>query len=158
MTKRPMRVYADTSVFGGTRDDIFAAGSNAFFEQVRKGRFQLVVSELVEKELREAPEAVRVVFQEFLSDMEVVYESDPALLLQRAYLDAGVVTRHWSDDALHVALASVSDCSVIVSWNFKHIVNLRRIRLYNAINVIHGYGPIEIRSPMEVLEYDDQVR
>jgi hypothetical protein len=58
----------------------------------------------------------------------------PALMLQQAYLDAGVVTPNWADDALHVALASVSECSVIVSWNFQHIVNLRRIPLYNAIS------------------------
>lgn len=151
-----MRVYADTSVFGGTHDDLFEAGSNAFFEQVRKGRFQLVVSELVEKELRGAPKAVRAVFAELLPDMEVVQESAPALILQQAYLDARVVTPNWADDALHVALASVSECSVIVSWNFQHIVNLRRIPLYNAISMIHGYRSIEIRSPMEILEYDDQ--
>ena len=156
--KRAMRVYADTSVFGGTRDDLFEAGSNAFFEQVRNGRFQLVVSGLVEKELRGAPEAVRAVFEEFLPDMEVIQESRAGLLLQQAYLDAGIVTPNWADDALHVALASVSECSAIVSWNFHHIVNLRRISLYNAISMLHGYRPIEIRSPVEVLEYDDPVR
>ena len=156
--KGPMRIYADTSVFGGTQDDIFEAGSTAFFEQVRKGHFQLVVSGLVEKELRGAPEAVRAVFEELLPAMEVVQESEAALSLQQAYLDAGVVTPNWADDALHVALASVSECAAIVSWNFQHIVNLRRISLYNAVSMLHGYRSIEIRSPLEVLEYDDPVR
>jgi hypothetical protein len=158
MMKGPMRVYADTSVFGGTRDTIFKESSTAFLAQVRQGRFRLVASELVEKELQSAPAPVRLVFEEFLPDMEVVTESDSALLLQRAYLDAGVVTPNWADDALHVALATVSECSVIVSWNFQHIVNLKRIPLYNAVNMMRGYRPIEIRSPMEVLEYDDEVR
>lgn len=75
--------------------------------------------------------------------------------LQQAYLNTGVVSPNWSDDALHVALASVSECAVIVSWNFKHIVNLRRISLYNAVNMIYGYRSLEIRSPLEILEYED---
>jgi len=158
MTKRPMRVYADTSVFGGIQDDIFEAGSNAFFEQVRKGRFHLVVSGLVEKELREAPEAVRALFEELLPVTQIVRESAAALLLQQAYLHTGVVSSNWADDALHVALASVSECAAIVSWNFQHIVNMRRISLYNAANMLHGYRSIEIRSPLEVLEYDDPIR
>jgi len=154
--KQPMRVYADTSVFGGTQDDIFEEASNLFFEQVRKGHFQLVVSGLVEQELRHAPPEVQAIFNELLPMVEVVEESKAALSLQQAYLDNGVVTPKWSDDALHVALASISECTVIVSWNFKHIVNLKRISLYNAISMLHGYRSIEIRSPIEVLDNDEQ--
>lgn len=154
--RRVMRVYADTSVFGGTCDIIFEASSKAFFDQVRLGRFRLVVSELVQKELEQAPVPVRMVFEEFLPDMDVVADLGSGLLLQRSYLDSGIVTPKWDDDALHVALASVCECSVIVSWNFRHIVNLKRIRLYNAVNVLHGYSAIEIRTPLEVLEYDDE--
>lgn len=99
---------------------------------------------------------MRIVFEQFLPDTEVVVESGPGLLLQCAYLDSGVLTPNWADDALHVALASVSECSVIVSWNFRHIVNLKRIRQYNAVNMLQGYPAIEIRTPLEVLEYDDE--
>lgn len=81
-----------------------------------------------------------------------------ALSLQQAYLDNGVLTSNWADDALHVALASISECTAIVSWNFKHIVNLKRISLYNAVSMLHGYRSIEIRSPLEVLEYDDSTQ
>ncbi len=136
--KKPMRVYADTSVFGGTQDAIFETASAMFFEQVRNRQFQLVVSGLVEKELRCAPVAIRSFFERLLPVMEVVQESEAALLLQQAYLNAGIVTPNWADDALHVALASVSECAVIVSWNFTHIVNLRRISLYNAVSMLHG--------------------
>ena len=156
--KVPMRIYADTSVFGGIQDDVFASASNMFFEQVREGHFHLVVSGLVEQELRKAPAAVRAVFEEFLPVMEVVQESEAALSLQQAYLDNGVLTSNWADDALHVALASISECAAIVSWNFKHIVNLKRISLYNAVSMLHGYRSIEIRSPLEVLEYDDSTQ
>jgi predicted nucleic acid-binding protein len=154
--RRPVRVYADTSVFGGTGDEVFADASRAFFDQVRRGRFQLVISDLVAKELRRAPEAPRRLFEDLLPDVDVAGESDQAVALQQAYLDARILTPNWADDALHVALATVSECAVIVSWNFRHIVNLRRISLYNAINMMNGYRPIEIRSPLEILEYDSE--
>ena len=57
---------------------------------------------------------------------EIVDVSKEALQLRDAYLKAGIVTLKYSDDALHVALASVSNCSLIVSWNFKHIVHFEK--------------------------------
>ncbi|MDJ0509521.1 MAG: hypothetical protein QNJ64_09750 [Crocosphaera sp.] len=57
-------------------------------------------------------------------------------------------------DALHVALASVSGCSMIVSWNFKHIVHFQKIPLYRAINAVKGYAQIDIYSPLEVINYE----
>ena len=62
----------------------------------------------------------------------------------------------YSDDALHVAVATVSGCSLIVSWNFKHIVHFQKIPLYNAINAIQGYPQIAIFSPLEVIRYEDE--
>lgn len=50
---------------------------------------------------------------------------------------------------LHVALATIAGCNMIVSWNFKHLVNFRRIPLFNAVKVLNGYKPISIYSPME---------
>lgn len=88
--------------------------------------------------------------------MEVVQGSGPALTLQQAYLETGVVTSNRTDDVLLIALACVSESSVIIIWNFKHIINLRRILLYNTISVIHGYRSIEFRPPMEILGYDDE--
>jgi predicted nucleic acid-binding protein len=154
--KSPTRVYADTSVFGGAEDEIFAAASRAFFEQVREGRFSLVVSVVVEQELSAAPERIRAIFQEFLPVTEVLHDLSAGVKLQRAYLDAGVVSKNWAEDAMHVALATTSSCDVIVSWNFRHIVNLRRISMYNAVSMLNGYRSIEIRSPLEILDYDER--
>ncbi len=75
--------------------------------------------------------------------------------LQQAYLDAGIVSTQYADDALHVAIATVSDCALIVSWNFKHIVHFRKIPRYNSINVVNGYRPLSIFSPLEVLDYEE---
>ena len=69
--------------------------------------------------------------------------------------DAQVVSRKWAADALHVPTATVNGCRAIVSWNFKHIVNYRRIPLYNGVNQMQGYGPIAIHTPPEVTHDED---
>jgi len=111
MNIRLLRVYADTSVFGGVFDEEFEEASRMFFNQVRSGRFHLVTSAIVQEEIELAPVEVRNFFDEMLELMEIVDVSDEALQLQRAYLDARVVSQRWSVDALHVALANVAECS-----------------------------------------------
>ncbi len=75
--------------------------------------------------------------------------------LQQAYLDAKIVTPQMAVDALHVSLATVAECAMIVSWNFRHIVHFRKIRLYNAVNALNGYREIAIHSPYEVIGYEE---
>ena len=151
-----MRVYADSSVFGGVADDEFAEPSRLFFEGVARGRFTLVVSTEVLRELSDAPEVVRTQFDKIPEQyLENVPVSPQVESLADAYLAAGVLGRGSRSDALHVAAATVANADLIVSWNFRHIVNYHRISRYNAVNVLNGYQPIEIRSPAE-LAYDDQ--
>jgi predicted nucleic acid-binding protein len=147
-----IRVYADTSVFGGVFDDEFEAPSRTFFDQVRSGRFQLVTSALVQEEIDPAPVQVQELFNQILPVVEVIEVSEKTLRLRDAYLEAGIVSSQWSEDALHVALATVSGCSLIVSWNFKHIVHFEKIPLYNAVNVLNGYSNVGIFSPLEVIQ------
>ena len=152
---RPLRVYVDTCVFGGAFDQEFSAATLAFFTQVRSGRFLLVVSALVRVEIETAPLPVQELMTEMLPFSETVYPTDEALQLQTAYLDAGILTPKWGDDALHVALATVMQCDLIVSWNFRHIVHFQKVPRYNAVNTLNGYGPIAINTPAEVLTYDE---
>ena len=98
-----IRIYADTSVFGGVFDEEF----------------------------------------------------EEAIKLQQAYTEAKILSVKYSTDALHVALATISQSSLIVSWNFKHIVNFQKIPRYNAVNKLNGYKEIAIYSPLEVIEYED---
>lgn len=71
--------------------------------------------------------------------------------MAESYLRRGIIGKGSQNDVLHVAIATVGRADVVVSWNFKHIVNLGRIRLFNSVNIEHGYGIIEIRTPKEVL-------
>ena len=145
-----MLVYVDTSVFGGVFDPEFERASKAFFDRVRDGAFEVVVSPVVVDELKHAPVAVRQLFDELEPSFARVDPDEAAYTLRRAYLDAHVVSTKWAADALHVAMATVSGCRAIVSWNFKHIVNYKRIPLYNEVNQKQGYGPIAIHSPQEM--------
>ncbi|MGK7959716.1 type II toxin-antitoxin system VapC family toxin [Crocosphaera sp.] len=149
-----IRVYADTSVFGGVFDDEFKDETIAFFDLVKQRKFQLVISSVVSREIQPAPEKVKDFFKEMITYAELVEITSSALQLRQGYIDAGVVTNKSMLDALHVALASVSGCSMIVSWNFKHIVHFQKIPLYRAINAVKGYAQIDIYSPLEVINYE----
>lgn len=150
-----MLVYVGTSVFGGAFDARFSRDSLVFFDRIRDGSFDAVVSALVIAELAGAPAPVREFFGSIESRLLHADVDDAAYALRRAYLDAGVVSAKWAADALHVAMATVVGCRAIVSWNFKHIVNFRRIPLYNGVNQVEGYGPIAIHTPQEVV-FDEE--
>jgi predicted nucleic acid-binding protein len=156
MADRPRRVYADTSVYGGVREAELSGPSKAFFDRVRNGHFVLVSSPLVEQEVAGAPKEVLDFALAMFRFAEPVDITDPAVRLQQAYVRAGIVGASTSADALHVALASVAGCAMIVSWNFRHIVHFDKIPLYNAVNTLEGHGPIGIYSPLEVIRYEGE--
>ena len=148
-----MRIYIDTSVVGGVFDQEFQKGSQSFFENVDSGDHILVVSELLRSELLDAPERVRTYLDRFKGNQIEEVKLDIDILdLADFYVSERVVGATSLADCQHIAAATVYRADALVSWNFKHIVNLRRIRGYNAVNLKHGHPMIEIRTPIEVLE------
>ncbi len=153
---RQLRVYVDTSVFGGTQDEEFRKPSRRFFERVLRGESTVIVSPVTYSELEQAPEAVQRVVDDLPEGaIEQVALSQEARELAKAYVDAGVLSESSLDDAAHVATATVARADLIVSWNFRHIVNFDRIRKFNAVNLMMGYPTLSVCSPMEVA-YGDQ--
>jgi predicted nucleic acid-binding protein len=151
------RAYIDTSVFGGLYDEEFAEVTEQFLQQVRDGTFAVLVSALTTAELDEAPENVRRVLHELPpAQIEPVPLSEEVRALADEYVRAGVLGRASLDDATHVAAATVAGADLIVSWNFRHIVNYNRIRGFNAVNVRKGYQTITILSPREVANVDEE--
>jgi hypothetical protein len=111
---------------------------------------------VVEAEIEPAPERIRSFFDGYAAEKAIIAVPDQAALdMQMKYVAAGVVREKSLGDALHVAIATVSGCDLIVSWNFRHIVHFEKISKYNAVNVLNGYGQIGIYSPSEVIHYDD---
>jgi len=149
------RIYTDTSVLGGCEDEEFRDPSRALVETFVRGEMTLVLSELALRELEAAPVLVRrVVASVPDAHIEPVSLSPEAEELAAAYIAESAVGAGMRADALHIALATVARVDVLVSWNFKHIVNLRRIHAYNAVNLKMGYPLLEIRTPREVLGDD----
>ena len=146
-----MKVYIDTSVFGGFFDREFSEPSRIFFDKIKRRKLTLATSPVVQAEIEPSPENVRKLFDEMMAMADIVQVDNAALALQESYLKQGIITANSSNDALHVALATVSKCDLIVSWNFKHIVHFEKISKYNAINTLQAYSEIGIFSPLEVI-------
>ena len=142
-------------MFGGVFDEEFAEPSKEFFAEVESGRFTLVVSAVVQAEITSAPDEVQEFFQRVVANASIAELTQEVLELRNAYLRAGVVTTKSTDDAAHVALATVAGCRMIISWNFKHIVHFQKIPRYNAVNALEGHPTIDIFSPSQVIDYDD---
>jgi len=148
---KPLRVYADTSVFGGYFDAKFAAESQRFFNLVRAGRVKLLLSEVVVRELAGAPARVRELLTSLPDGaLAQVALTQDVIDLRNAYLAAGILDAQSRDDATHVAAATVARADAIVSWNFKHIVRIDKMRAYNQVNLQTGFGLLSIVSPQEV--------
>ena len=156
--KRKWRLYLDTSVFGGCFDahEAWDVDSLRVMGYILGGKAELLTSEVVEKELAAAPQKIRALYEGVPGDCKrTVPVTAEAEDLAEAYLNAGVVSRRWEEDCQHVALATIARADAIVSWNFKHIVRMDRIRGFNAVNVAEGYAMMQIVSPKEVNLDDD---
>ncbi len=148
-----MQVYAETSIFGALSFQAaaqFRIPSEQFFDKVRAGQYELVVSAVVEEELSHpsTPAEVVLVFREMVQQHAVfIADSPEARRLRDAYLAAGVLKPAAANDALHVAYASVAGVPLLTSWDRGELVKVSRIAGFNQVNAQLGYGPIQILLP-----------
>jgi predicted nucleic acid-binding protein len=150
------RIYLDTSVFGGYFDDEFEDHTIPFFERIKSGEYIVLFSSVTQDELELAPENVKVLVKSLRIDLsEFIDTTEEAIDLATEYITEKVVGKTSFADCLHIALATINRADFLVSWNFKHIVNVERIRGYNSINIKNGYRQLEIPSPREFEKYED---
>ncbi len=145
------RIYIDTSVFGGYFDAEFDESTKSFFNILNSRKITILVSEILELEIYKAPDHIIDLF-ESLSNIERIELTDESKQLAEMYIVEKVVGRTSIADCQHIALATFFKADVLVSWNFKHIVNLERIRGYNSVNFREGYQMTEIRTPNEIFK------
>ena len=150
----PPRIYIDTSVFGGKFDEEFKADTDVFFQQIENGLFRVLVSTVTVQEILPAPDNVRNFFS-MIKKNEILANTDEAIELQNEYYAKRILGESSYNDGLHIALATIARVDYIVSWNFKHFVNVNKIRAFNAVNLSCGYNLIDIRTPREVLFDED---
>lgn len=150
------RIYLDTSVIGRCHDEEFRTWSNGLMKDFRLKNYLPVLSELTFDEISKAPKPVQETLRTLLEyDPEVLEITEVALDLSEEYLNRKILTPKFRDDALHIALASLANVDVLVSWNFRHIVHYDKIRLFNAVNIENGLKSIDIYSPREVTNYEE---
>lgn len=154
--KKP-HIYVDTSVIGGCFDAEFKLWSDALMKDFRQQRYIAVLSDVTAAEIALAPVFVRELHAEILAFPAYVVQVDvEAVSLAQHYSKRSVLGPRFLNDMLHIALATIAGVDVLVSWNFKHIVRLDKIRMFNAINIEQGYKPITIYSPREVISHDEE--
>jgi hypothetical protein len=148
-----LRIYVDTSVFGGCFDREYQESSQAFFQLAFDQRIILLISNLVAIELKYAPPEVRQFFFSLPgAAVESIRRSYESIRLRNLYLNAGVLGPKHLFDADHIALATIAQADLIVSWNFRHMVHPGKIRGFNHINRQEDYPPVDIRTPGEVIK------
>ena len=152
---KKLRLYLDTSVFGGYFDTEFEQYTKPLFERIKKDEFIVLFSTITQNELENAPEQVQELVKGLKVDQtEFLQETDEAVELATSYIDEKVIGMTSYADCLHIALATISRADLLISWNFRHIVNIERIRGYNSVNLKNGYKSIEIRSPRDIGSYE----
>ena len=150
------RIYIDTSVIGGCFDEEFTIWSNQLMAEFISGDKMMVLSDLTLRELELAPEKVRKKIEEIPeNNIELILTEGESETLAKLYVSEGAITDKFYEDALHIANATIQMVHVLASWNFKHIVNLERIKKYNGVNMKNGYPIIEIRTPGEILKPEE---
>ncbi len=147
-----MRIYIDTSVIGGCFDSEFADWSNRLMDEIRSGKKVAIISDQTLQELESAPLRVRELLQTIPSTHLLMVELDEeAKHLAKYYIRENVIGPKHLVDAQHIAMATIHHADFLASWNFKEMVNVYKIRQYNAVNLKQGYSIIDIRTPKELV-------
>ena len=150
------RFYIDTSVYGGYFDEEFMEHTIPLFDRIYSGEYVVLYSTVTQEELENAPEKIKDLVKKIkVEQTEFIETTDEAIDLASEYILEKVVGKTSFADCLHIALATINRADFLISWNFKHIVNIERIRGYNSINIKNGYKQLEIRSPRDFTKYEN---
>ena len=156
MKTKKLNLYIDTSVIGGYFDVEFEEETKMLFDSILNNEFHVIYSSVTVDELIKAPEKVKNLLSLIQNENKTRIElTEEAVMLGDTYITENVVGKTSREDCFHIALATIFKADILVSWNFKHIVNVMRIRGYNAVNLRLGYSTIDIRSPKEIINYEN---
>lgn len=122
--------------------------------KIKSGKYDVYISDVVLRELNDCNEEKRNKLLEYLKEIQfqTVEITDKTMKLAEKFIDFGVLKKKSFDDCQHIATAIVSDCDIIISWNFKHIVNVKTIRGVKVITTMEGFKDLLIYQPTALLE------
>jgi predicted nucleic acid-binding protein len=155
---KQQRIYIDTSIVGGFFDIQFEKETKLLFKRLEEKEIVFVVSDVLFDELEYAPLNVKHLLDNYNDNsLERVVLTEEARELADRYITEKVVGKSSLDDCRHIALATINKVDVLASWNFRHIVNLTRIKGYNGVNLKNGYQTLEIRNPKDLIDYEQGI-
>ena len=157
LIKKKIKLYLDTSII----NYIFAEQlpekmrlTKRLFRYADEAKYEFFVSDVVLRELRAADEPKRTKLLSKVEGIKELLNSSESEELANEYVHNKVISKNFIDDARHVAIAVCNNLDAIVSWNYKHLVNINKTKQINIINEMMGYKHIEIISPEEVGDED----
>ena len=151
-----LRVYLDTSVISHLlQEDVpeKMADTRQLWEMFRNGKYDVYLSTVTLEELKGCSEPKQSELFDYLGliDYTLVQIDDNVADISHQIIEMGILTKKSYDDCQHIGAAIVSECDCIISWNFKHIVNVKTIKGVRAITNLEGYKMIEIWNPSVLL-------
>ena len=153
---RTPTLYLDTSVLGGYFDDEFKEATQELWRQMEQSRFRFLTSLVTVDELTEAPERVRELLGTGFTAGNILEVTEEMEQLATAYMSQAILTPKYSDDARHVAVCTVARIDYLVSWNFRHLVNVEREKGFNVVNLLQEYPALRIVNPLELIYGDKE--
>jgi len=154
------KIYLETTLFNfyfDTDRDVLHTDTVKLFAEIAEGKYEAFTSEAVVGELEKAPNPKKDRMLALIGEYGItpLPVNDAVNKLANFYVAEGIIPVKYKTDAVHIAVAAVNGLDTVVSLNFQHIVKPKVKQLANAINLVRGYRPIEIISPMEAIEHED---
>lgn len=157
---RKLKIYLDTSVISHlSAQDTPEKMQDTLklWEDIKDGKYEIVLSDMTTAEVNDCSEPKKQKLLDFIKEIEFepFLENSETKMLANLYIDHNVLTKKSLDDCTHIACAIISNCDIIVSWNFKHLVNHKTISGVKGVNTLGGYREIAIYSPTMLLGGDE---
>lgn len=157
---KKMKVYLDTSVISYLLQEDSPgkmAETRQLWRAFQKGKYDVFLSTVTLREIQNCPEPKRTQFVEYLNGIEytILDITEECSIIAKEMVERGVLTKKSFDDCRHIGAAVINGCDCIISWNFKHIVNMRTIRGVEEITNLEGYRMIDIWTPSVLLEREE---
>lgn len=155
-----MKVYLDTSVISyldqkDTPERM--KETQDMWEFFKKGQYEVYISDVVVYEIKKCSMEKREILLDYLDQIEynIIETDENTVSLAEKFIDFGVLKRKSYDDCRHIAAAVLAGCDIIISWNFKHIVNVKTIQGVKAVTTYEGYKDLMIYPPSALLREEE---
>ena len=149
-----VKVYLDTSVpsaYFDSREKERQRITQKWWKEILFNRYEVYISELVDAELRDTKDELKrkelLGLVKNIKRLEITEEAEE---LAKIYMESGIISEEYDEDAIHLAIATLNNIGVVASWNFTHLVKHETKIKIRATNLLHGYREIEIESPLEL--------